>query len=342
HRRRYDSYMARPLRIEFPGALYHVTSRGDRREPIYEDDADREGGTGSVLASCHRRRYDSYMARPLRIEFPGALYHVTSRGDRREPIYEDDADREQFLATLAEVVERYNWLCHAYCLMTNHYHLLVETVDGNLSKGMRQLNGVFTQSSNRRHGRQGHLFQGRFKGILVDKDSYLLELSRYVVLNPVRAGMVTAPEQWCWSSYRVTAGESAPPGWLETDFVLGQFAEDRERAQARYKRFVLEGLGRNVWQNLRQQVYLGDETFVEKMQALASIQGDRLSVPKIQRRPPPPTLADIAAAQPDRNAAIATAYATGAYSYATIAAHFGIHLSTVGRIVRASMQQREN
>ena len=267
---------------------------------------------------------------------------MTSRGDRREPIYEDDADREQFLATLAEVVERYNWLCHAYCLMTNHYHLLVETVDGNLSKGMRQLNGVFTQSSNRRHGRQGHLFQGRFKGILVDKDSYLLELSRYVVLNPVRAGMVTAPEQWCWSSYRVTAGESAPPGWLETDFVLGQFAEDRERAQARYKRFVLEGLGRNVWQNLRQQVYLGDETFVEKMQALASIQGDRLSVPKIQRRPPPPTLADIAAAQPDRNAAIATAYATGAYSYATIAAHFGIHLSTVGRIVRASMQQREN
>jgi REP element-mobilizing transposase RayT len=282
------------------------------------------------------------MARPLRIEFPGALYHVTSRGDRREPIYEDDADREQFLATLAEVIERYNWLCHAYCLMTNHYHLLVETVDGNLSKGMRQLNGVFTQSSNRRHGRQGHLFQGRFKGILVDKDSYLLELSRYVVLNPVRAGMVTAPDQWCWSSYRATAGESAPPRWLETDFVLRQFAEDRERAQARYKRFVLEGLGRNVWQNLRQQVYLGDETFVEKMQALASIQGDRLSVPKIQRRPPPPTLADIAAAQPDRNAAIATAYATGAYSYATIAAHFGIHLSTVGRIVRASMQQRDN
>lgn len=224
---------------------------------------------------------------PLRIKFFGALYHVTSRGDRLEPIYEDDADREQFLATLAEVIERYNWLCHAYCLMTNHYHLIVETVEGNLSKGMRQLNGVFTQSSNRRHGRQGHLFQGRFKGLLVDKDSYLLELSRYVVLNLVRAGMVKDPEQWFWSSYRATADESTTPPWLESDFVLRQFAEDRDRAQARYRRFVLEGLGRDIWQNLRQQVYLGDETFVEKMQAAVNIKGDRLSVPNIQRRLPP-------------------------------------------------------
>jgi REP element-mobilizing transposase RayT len=103
------------------------------------------------------------MARPLRIEFSGALYHVTSRGDRREPIYEDDEDRLMFLGVLEEVVSRFNWVCHAYCLMTNHYHLVVETPDGNLSKGMRQLNGMFTQATNRRHGRTGHLFQGRFK-----------------------------------------------------------------------------------------------------------------------------------------------------------------------------------
>ena len=133
------------------------------------------------------------MARPLRIEFSGALYHVTSRGDRREPIFEDNEDRVLFLGTLAEGVERFNWVCHAYCLMTNHYHLVVETPDGNLSKGMRHLNGVYTQASNRRHARVGHLFQGRFKAILVDKDSHLLELARYVVLNPVRAGMVTKP-----------------------------------------------------------------------------------------------------------------------------------------------------
>ena len=133
------------------------------------------------------------MARPLRIEFAGALYHLTSRGDRREAIYEDDEDQQRFLDTLAEVAEHYNWVCHAYCLMTNYYHRVAETFEGNLSQGMRHLNGVYTQTSNRRHGRVGHLFQGRFKGILVDRDAYLLELARYVVLNPVRAGMVDTP-----------------------------------------------------------------------------------------------------------------------------------------------------
>ena len=118
------------------------------------------------------------MSRPIRIEFPNALYHVTSRGDRREAIFESDDDRLSFLQTLGQVVEQFNWLCYAWCLMDNHYHLLIQTPDGNLSKGMRQLNGVFTQLSNRRHGRVGHLFQGRFKAILVDSDAYLLELGK--------------------------------------------------------------------------------------------------------------------------------------------------------------------
>ncbi len=119
------------------------------------------------------------MARPLRIEFSGALYHVTSRGDRREAIFEDGEDRLIFLYTLAEVVERFHWLCHAHCLMTNHYHLLVETPDGNPAKGMRHLNGVYTQATNRRHTRMGHLFQGRFPGILVDKDRYWLAYKNF-------------------------------------------------------------------------------------------------------------------------------------------------------------------
>ena len=126
------------------------------------------------------------MARPLRIEYGGALYHVTSRGDRQELIYEDDEDRRAFLTVLGHVVERFGWVCYAYCLMGNHYHLVVETPKGNLSKGMRQLNGVFTQVSNRRHGKVGHVFQGRYKAILIDKNAYWLEVSRYVVLNPVR------------------------------------------------------------------------------------------------------------------------------------------------------------
>ncbi len=157
------------------------------------------------------------MARPLRIEYPGAVYHVTSRGNEKKPIFKDDDDRASFLSILARVNKRYNWLCHAYCLMDNHYHLLLETPEGNLALGMRQLNGVYTQTFNKRHNRAGHLLQGRYKGILVQKDSHLLDVSRYVVLNPVRARMVETPDTWKWSSYRATAGKSGPHACLTID-----------------------------------------------------------------------------------------------------------------------------
>jgi putative transposase len=157
------------------------------------------------------------MSRPLRIEFAGGLYHVTSRGDGREAIFLGGEDRRLFLGVLSEVVPDFNWAVHAYCLMDNHYHLLIETPDGNLSKGMRQLNGVYTQRFNRQHGRVGHVFQGRYKAIIVQKESYLLELARYVVLNPVRARMVRSPAEWPWSSYRATAGLCDAPFWLATD-----------------------------------------------------------------------------------------------------------------------------
>jgi len=130
----------------------------------------------------------------------------------------------KFLETLEAVIRDFNWICHAYCLMTNHYHMVIETPDGNLSKGMRQLNGVYTRASNRRHGRSGHLFQGRYKAILVDGDSYLLELTRYVVLNPVRAGMVELPGDWRWSSYLDMLGVRSAPHWLATDGLLAQFS----------------------------------------------------------------------------------------------------------------------
>jgi len=278
------------------------------------------------------------MARPLRIEFAGALYHLTSRGDRREAIYEDDEDRQRFLDTVAEVAERYNWVCHAYCLMTNHYHLVAETVEGNLSQGMRHLNGVYTQASNRRHGRSGHLFQGRFKGILVDRDAYLLELTRYVVLNPVRAGMVDTPEEWPWSSHQAMLGSAPTPNWLAVDGLLSQFGSSREEARQRYRAFVYEGAGQDIWQGLRQQIYLGNEAFVRRMQSQSQISADRLSVPLAQRRPPPPSLEQIKGRSPNRNAAIAAAYATGAYTYREIAEYFRVHLATVGRIVRGRMQ----
>ena len=205
------------------------------------------------------------MSRPLRLEFPEALYHITSRGDRRESIFDDDDDRLAFLHILSEVVERFNWLCYAWCLMSNHYHLLIQTPDGNLSKGMRQLNGVFTQTSNRRHRRVGHLFQGRYKAILVDSDAYLLELSRYIVLNPVRARMVKTPEAWAWSSYRATMGLAEAEPCLAVDGLLAQFARSRAVAQARYAQFVREGINApSPWLLLRSQVFLGDDDFVSK------------------------------------------------------------------------------
>ena len=159
------------------------------------------------------------MARPLRIQYDGALYHITSRGNARKAIYRDDEDRRIFLDILFNVNKRYNWICHAYCLMNNHYHLIIETPDGNLSKGARQLNGVYTQTYNKRHHRVGHIFQGRYKAILVEKESHLLEVCRYVVLNPVRAKAVARPEEWRWSSYRGTSGMEKPHPCLTT--VLG-------------------------------------------------------------------------------------------------------------------------
>jgi putative transposase len=248
------------------------------------------------------------MSRPIRIEFPDALYHVTSRGDRREEIFEDDQDRTMFLSTLEQVVNQFNWVCYAWCLMDNHYHLLIQTPDGNLSKGMRQLNGVYTQASNRRYKRVGHLFQGRFKAILVDSDAYLLELSRYVVLNPVRANMVKRPADWPWSSYRSSMGLEEAAPWLAVDGLLAQFAKRRSLAQQRYAQFVAEGINADSpWASLKGQVYLGDEQFVQRMQTHIQATKDDVQIPFAQRRPPPPSLAQIEKRESERNAAIKAA-----------------------------------
>ena len=275
------------------------------------------------------------MARPLRIEYAGALYHLTSRGDRREDIYLDDADRLMFLEVLAEVCDRFRWVCHAYCLMSNHYHLLIETRESTLGHGMRQLNGVFTQRSNRRHHRVGHVFQGRYKAILVQKEAYLLELARYVVLNPVRAGMVRSAREWAWSSYRGTAGWSEVPRGLTVDWLLSAFGAQRKTAMLAYRKFVSEGKGASSpWDELKRQVYLGDEAFVDK--ALARLDGDAslAEVPSTQHRPPPKPLAHYATVNRDRDRAIAAAYASGGYSMTVIGDHFGLHYSMVSRIVK--------
>lgn len=275
------------------------------------------------------------MARPLRLEFPGALYHVTSRGDRREDIYLDDTDRVRFLDLFVEVCERYNWRCHAYCLMTNHYHLVTETPEGNLSAGMRQLNGVYTQRFNRRHDRVGHVFQGRYTAILVEKDNYLFELARYVVLNPVRANMVQRVEEWPWSSYRATAGNVDAPPWLEVDGLLGRFSGSRREARRRYVQFVHDGSGQSsVWGALRRGLYLGDEAFVNRCLRQVDPGDDLTEVPRAQRRPKAEPLRSFVRPFTDHRLAMAEAFATGGYTMKEIAAYFGVHYSTVSRAVR--------
>jgi hypothetical protein len=212
--------------------------------------------------------------------------------------------------------------------------MVIETPDANLSKGMRQLNGVYTQRFNRTHRRVGHVFQGRFKAILVDKDSYLLELARYVILNPLRAKMVLRLEQWPWSSFLATCGQTAKPNWLQTDFVLSQFAPQRARAIAKYVAFVHEGAKLpSVWEQLQGQVYLGSEAFVKKMQALVDTKPSLTEIPRAQRRVLKRALTDFAGAH-ERNEAIALAYLSGQHTMAAIAKHFGMHYTSVSRLVK--------
>ncbi|WP_229259945.1 transposase [Duganella aquatilis] len=162
------------------------------------------------------------MSRPLRLEFAGALYHVTARGDRQHVIYRDDTDRFAWLEMLAKICVRFNSIVYSFCQMTNHYHLLIETAEPNLSDGMRQLNGMYSQYFNRRHHLVGHVFQGRYRAILVQKESHLRELARYVVLNPIRAKMVDTLDEWPWSSYALTIQAEPSPPWLRAELLLEQ------------------------------------------------------------------------------------------------------------------------
>lgn len=276
------------------------------------------------------------MTRPLRIEFAGALYHVTSRGDGREDIYLDDNDRECFLEVLSDVCERFNWVVHGYCLMSNHYHLLIETPDSNLSKGMRQLNGVFTQKFNRYHARVGHVFQGRYKAILVEKESYLLELARYIVLNPVRAQMVRSAKDWPWSSYRATAGIKKPGYGLKVDWVLSCFSSNKKVAIKRYREFVSEGKNQpSPWEQLRNQIYLGSDDFVDDMQCKIAPDVSLSEIPSSHKRQVAKPLSYYESSNPDRDIAIVNAYASGGYSMKQVGDYFGVHYSRVSRIIKA-------
>jgi len=280
------------------------------------------------------------MTRPLRIEFADAVYHVTSRGNGRQKIFLDEQDNRKFLELFGKTLERFNWICHAFCLMVNHYHLMIETPDANLSKGMHHLNATFCQAHHKRHDTVGHLFQGRFKAIVVDRESYLLELARYVVLNPVRAGLVARPEDWSWSSYRATAGlpVSEESEFLTTSWLLGQFGPDETTARRRYLDFVSSGIGLDSpWPQLQSQLFLGKETFIDKIKDAIPEKTAVKEIPKLQRYANRPQLKEIFAdwkIKKKRDEAIIASHVTYGYEQKEIANFLGIHYTTVSHVIK--------
>lgn len=242
------------------------------------------------------------MARPLRIEYPGAFYHVTSRGNEQKDVFKSQKDREKFQEYLESATERYGAVIHAYCLMSNHYHLLLETPSGNLSQIMRHINGAYTTYFNIKRKRAGHLFQGRYKALLVEFDEYALELSRYIHLNPVRTGMVERPETYRWSSYQSYIGQSSAPKWLYLMAVLEYFWKLETGPQKKYRDFVEDLLGKEYdspIQNALGKSVLGTPDFIEMITTtyLAEKKVDR-AVPEIRQFksfPEPPEIVKAAA-----------------------------------------------
>lgn len=237
------------------------------------------------------------MGRPLRIEYPGAFYHVTSRGNEQKDVFKSQKDREKFLSYLESATERYSAVIHAYCLLSNHYHILLETPAGNLSQIMRHINGAYTIYFNIKRKRAGHLFQGRFKAILIEADEYATELSRYIHLNPVRAGIVALPEEYQWSSYRNYIGQGKTLEWLKTDFILGYFGKSDTEAKKKYRAFVEDLIGNEYESPLQGTVgssILGSAGFVgEITEVHVNTKEDDKNIPALRQLISRPSPEDI-------------------------------------------------
>ena len=279
------------------------------------------------------------MSRPVRIEFPGACHHVTSKGTKGQIVFRDKADKALFLNTLDNVVSRFGWLLHSYVIMEQHYHLVVEVPEANLSRGMRQLNGVYTQYFNRRHSEEGPVFQGRFKSILFEKDSYLLPLCRHVVLNPVRVGSPGALNSYRWSSHRAMSGDIRTPAYLETNSVLGHFGKREKSNQRKYCSYIKQGVGSESPLDQRSyQILLGSSKFLSEMQPI--LNGERMAKrgPKqARRRRSLNTLFKnvSAATKTERNGLIKKAHMEYSYTLMEIGEHLDLHYTTVSKVVNS-------
>jgi putative transposase len=280
------------------------------------------------------------MARPLRIEYPDALYHVMSRGNACKNIYLNDNDRIGFLSNLKHCIKLHNVICHAYCLMNNHYHLLLETPDGNLSQVMRDINGNYTQSFNVLHKRVGHLFQGRYRAEIIEKETYLIEVMRYVVLNPVRAKLTANPKDWKWSSYRATVGQVEAPVWLDTDWTLDFFSKNKKEARKHYKEFIFAGIGAgSPFDDIQEGVILGSPQFIHWIWENIDPTEQKKDFPRDQRIVGRPSLSEIFddfKTLAERDELIYFARNRCGYLTSEIAKHLRLDRSTVGKISRGT------
>lgn len=281
------------------------------------------------------------MSRPLRILAADALYHVVARGNAKMAIYYDDDDRRRFLTILETAAERHRTECHAYCLMSNHYHAVIRTLEPNLSSAMQYLNSVYAQWWNRRHGRVGHVLQGPFKAQLIQREAYFLEACRYVVLNPVRAGLVTKAEDWAWSSYTATAGLAPRPKLLTTGLILGTASTTECRA---YRAFIAAGVSESeVARAMRSDVpIIGSEAFVTAHRDVIE-QAHPTEVVRRDRTIGRPTLEVLFAEVRDkltRDLRIREARDRYCYRVSEIAKHVSLHYASVSRIATAGETAR--
>lgn len=285
--------------------------------------------------------YTDDMSRQLRIEYPGALYHVTARGNGKATIFINDNDRLKFLDTLGNCIKVFNFICHAYCIMDNHYHLLIETPDANLSAGIHRLNSVYAQYFNKQYDHSGHVFQGRFKAILVQRDNYLLELCRYIVLNPVRAGIVNHPAEYHWSSFSSTTGITKwYDSFLTTEWILSQFDNDLSLACRKYINFVMDGINTDSpMKDIKAGLILGDKSFIESLSERISEYKDDIEIPGEQRYACREDLTSLfgnlkSISKDIRNKTLFEAYSRHGYTQKELAKFLNLHVVTIGRIIK--------
>ena len=270
------------------------------------------------------------MARPLRIEFPGAVYFITAEGNQNQNVFLDSEDGKSWIDVFDRVCERFDWTCYAFCLMGSRYLIVIETPQPNLSKGMRQLNGIYTQNFNRRHGTGGHLFQGRFKSVLVQKEKYLAELVKYVLFLPVESGFAKLPQQFKWSSCKFLFDREKCPKWMNTEYLRELYSDlDNEFSEGNMP-------GDGVLQSIKKQIYLGDEDFISEIQKYVNGSKDLREIPRIQRAKP---INEYVKQSSTKEEAISNAYLSGDYTLQQVADYFSLHYSTISRIVKEHEQK---